>query len=105
MFRRILLIAGSLLMLSAAPAAAQSYGDILGKGQRTPNVVANGPGAGGRVRAANGGEQANSSGGLARTGSNEAVPMAEAAIVLIGGGSLLLLVARRRRAQRRDATA
>ena len=93
MFRRFLLASCTLLFLLASPAAAQSYGDILGEGQnRNPTVVGGGQGA----KAAGD--------GLAATGSNF-VPLIQAAIVLIVGGSLLAFVARRRRAERRLAAA
>ncbi len=93
MFRRFLLATCTLLFLLASPAAAQSYGDILGEGQdRNPTVNGVGQGAGA------------AGDGLAATGSN-LVPLIQAAIVLIAGGSLLVFVARRRRAERRLAAA
>lgn len=95
MFRRALLAACTIVLLSAAPAAAQSYGDIGGAGQpRVPTVVAGGEGPVGAVDS-----------GLARTGSNDTVPLVEAGIVMIGGGALLALVARRRRSERSSTTA
>ena len=93
MFRRFLLASCTLLFLLASPAAAQSYGDILGEGQdRNPTVNVGGQGA------------AVAGDGLAATGSN-LVPLIQAAIILIAGGSLLAFVARRRRAERRLAAA
>jgi len=97
MFRRFLLASCTLLFLLASPAAAQSYGDILGEGQdRNPTVIGGGQGVGQGAAAAGD--------GLAATGSN-LVPLIQAAIVLIVGGSLLAFVARRRRAERRLAAA
>ena len=86
-FRRVLLASSAMFLLSAAPAAADhSYSHVLGQG-RTPTVVAT--------------EEAPisgaPSGGLARTGSNDMVPLAEAATLMIGGGALLVLIGRRSR--------
>jgi len=93
MFRRFLLASCTLLFLLASPAAAQSYGDIVGEGQdRNPTVNGGGQGA------------AAAGDGLAATGSN-LVPLIQAAIILIAGGSLLAFVALRRRAERRLAAA
>jgi len=93
MFRRFLLATCTLLFLMASPAAAQSYGDVLGEGQdRNPMVNGGGQGA------AAAGER------LAATGSN-LVPLIQAAIIFIAGGSLLAFVARRRHAERRLAAA
>jgi len=103
-----LVIAGTLLFLWISPAAAQDYGRILSEDQGrvttvdvndAPVDVNDAPLA---DRATTAGRPSTPTGrGLARTGSNEIVPMAQAAIVLLGGGSLLLLVARRRAAQGR----
>ncbi len=90
MCRRGLIVTGILLSLWISPAASQDYGSILSEGQgRVTTVDPNGAPPADR-----------GTGDLARTGSNEIVPMVEAAIVLLGGGSLLL-VARRRAAERR----
>ncbi len=91
MCRRGLIVTGILLSLWISPAAAQEYGAILSEGQnRVTTVDRNDAPLADRA-----------TGDLARTGSDEIVPMVEAGIVLLGGGSLLLLVARRRGAQRR----
>lgn len=91
MCRRGLVVAGTVLFLWISPAAAQDYGSILSEDQGRVTTV--------DLKDAPRANRATVD--LARTGSNEIVPMAEAAIVLLGGGSLLLLVARRRAAQRR----
>jgi hypothetical protein len=86
-----LIIACIFLSLWISPAAAQDYGRILSEDQgRVTTVDLNDTALATRA-----------TGDLARTGSDQIVPMVEAAIVLLGGGSLLLLVARRRAAQRR----
>jgi len=90
MFRRVFLVACTILLLGAAPAGAQSYGDTGGNRTVTVDTA---------------GEAAPAFDELARTGSNQTVAMAEAAIVLLGGGAMLLLVARRRRAQRDNTPA
>ena len=101
MLRRSLLAVFALVLLWAAPAAAQSYGDVLGEGEgRTPTVVVGQA----EVPAASTGARNADAGDLARTGSN-ILPEVQAAIVLIGGGALLTLVARRRRTQRRSEVA
>ncbi|MEJ7764945.1 MAG: hypothetical protein WKF86_05575 [Acidimicrobiales bacterium] len=87
MIRRILLTAGAMIFILASPAAA-GYSDVLGAGQqRKPTAVAATQGPTGET------------GGLARTGSADIVPMAEAATVLVGSGALLIVVARRRRSR------
>jgi len=97
MFRRVFLVAFAMLLLGAAPASAQdAYANILGEGDRTGTVVV---GEAGPAFADTG----STFDELARTGSDQTLPMAQAAIVLMGGGAMLLLVARRRRAQR-DST-
>lgn len=108
MFRRILLVACTTLFLFATPAAAQSYGDILGEGDgRNPTVNVGGAGSGSGARNGLRGDGANGrgSGDLARTGSDNLIPLIQAGVVLVAGGSLLALVARRRRAERRLLTA
>jgi len=90
-FRRMLLGAGALTLVSAAPVAAQSYTQILGDGTtRTPTVNRS---------------TSSPTRSLARTGGKATLPMAETAIALVGGGSLLVLVARRRRAAATSSTA
>ena len=96
MFRRLILIASSLIslaVLSAAPAGAQSYADTLSEGEvRTATVTF-------EVTTF----EFTTFDELARTGSDNVVPLAQAGIVLLGGGSLLVLVAKRRRTERRNA--
>ncbi len=98
MVRRALFVASMVLLLWAAPASAQSYGDILGQAPGGTQVVISSTG-GTQVFTAT--AETQEVGGLARTGQDNVVPMVQAAIVLIGGGMLLLLVARRRHAVRR----
>ncbi|MEO5679849.1 MAG: hypothetical protein ABIS47_09275 [Acidimicrobiales bacterium] len=107
MIRRVLLAVGALVLLSAEPAAAQvDYPptsvistSIVKSTTIPPETVP--PETGGRVSAA----AENGPNGLARTGTNNIVPLVQAAVVLIGGGALLALVARRRRAARLSAIA
>ena len=92
MFRRIILVACSLLMLSASPAGAQSYSNIGSEGEARTGIVT-------FITEF----ELVTIEELARTGADNTVPLAQAGIVLLGGGSLLVLVARRRRAERRDS--
>ncbi len=76
-------------LLWAAPASAQTYGDVLNTQTSQPVVSQTvsppqDPGAGSN---------------LARTGSNLVVPVGQAAAVLIGAGTLLVLGTRRRRSR------
>ena len=103
--RRALLLAPMLLLLWAGIASAQVPGPgdgypptILPTSQVTQPPPTAPPEIEGEVEAASQGGQ-----GLARTGSNNIVPLIQAAIVLLGAGTLLVLVARRRSAVRRAA--
>lgn len=94
-FRRVLLASSAMFFLSVSPAAADhSYNHVLGGG-RTPVVA-----TGGETRTSG-----SPAGGLARTGSSDIVPMAEAATLLIGGGALLMVIGRRRRNRTTSAAA
>lgn len=99
-FFRTLFAACAVLLLSAAPAAAQvDYPPTsvsptsLVRSTTVPPFVTPGQ----EVTTAGAG------GPLARTGSNNIVPLVQAALVLLGGGMLLVLVARRRHVVRRSA--
>lgn len=100
--RRILVVAITLLIMWAAPAAADhSYSHVLGV-EQTRTAVDTGP-----VQAQSSTPRAGGArtGALASTGSDTLVPLAQGALVLVGLGSLLALVGRRRRSQRQLTTA
>ena len=141
MFRRIAFVACILLLLSAAPATAASYGEVR-DGPKKPTADKDDRDRDGKDKDKDGKDKdgkdkdrdgkdkdkdkdgkdkdkddtdedeaaigrrdvdAQGVGGdglLARTGSDDVVPMVQAGMVLIGGGALLALVARRRRSER-----
>ena len=107
MFRRVVFAACTVfsawILVMAAPAGAQTYGGVLG-GNNTNNPPAV-IGGNDTLKGVNGDTGVEANEDLARTGSDNAVPLVEAGIVLVGGGALLALVARRRRAERRAVTA
>jgi len=99
MIRRTLIVVSMIFVLWAAPASAQSYGDVAGQDNGAGRIVRNASApSGGAVNAGSAG-----GGGLARTGANNVTPLVQSAVVLIGGGALLILVARRRHMARRLA--
>ncbi len=133
MFRRIVFAACMLLLLTATPATAASYGevrdeprkptvdrdkdrdkddkdrdkddkdrDVKDKDDKDKDDTDEDEAAIGKRDV-----DAQGFGGdglLARTGSDDVVPMVQAGMVLIGGGALLALVARRRRSERSGGT-
>ena len=107
MVRRVLLVASMMVLLWAAPAHAQSYGDVLGNGEGQNGQGVNGQGQNGQGVSGNEQEQGANQGGAgrrtARTGQDNIVPLVQAGLLMVGGGTLLLFVARRRRIARRVA--
>ncbi len=107
--RRALIIGSALLfplVLSAGPASAQSYSDVLGRDQSGSTSGADPtPTSGADPARSSGADAAATAASLPHTGPTNAVPLTEAATVLmIGGGTLLVLGTRRRRTARRGPT-
>ena len=102
--RRALLVAPMLLLLWVGVASAQVVGPDDYGGNLPTSLVSLPPGVtlppGPEVESQGEGVQ-GAGGPLARTGSDNIVPLIQAAIVLLGAGTLLVLVARRRSAERR----
>lgn len=108
LFRRALLLAAIVVLVTAGPAYADhAYDHVLSTSPTTgvtpttavsPETTDVAPRVLGATFTNEGGTTGNSpSGGLARTGMSNIVPWIQAAIVLMGGGTLLVLAARRRR--------
>lgn len=112
LIRRALILATMVVLLTAGPATAQAvnpcnpattdYNGVCPSTTLTPSTT-EAEETKGEVRVASAGEAAEAGGNFARTGTNNVVPLVQAAIVLLGGGTLLVLVARRRRSVRRAA--
>lgn len=98
MVRRLLVLASMVLFLWAAPAHADSYGQILDTGKTQTPKALGAP----AVRAQTQSAPSRSGGRLAETGQDVA-PLIQGGIVLLGAGTLLVLVARRRRVGRHTA--
>lgn len=96
--RRVLLVASMVVLLSGAPAYAQSYGDVPAGNRGQGGGGGAGPGDPPpfRLQAAQTGSATPAGGDLPRTGQSNVVPMIQVAIVLMGAGTLLVLVTRRR---------
>jgi len=98
MVRRALLVVPLVFFLWAAPAHADTYGNVLPTTiKRTPSTTPAKVASTSRTQGSANDQRGDPGGGLARTGSDNAVPLGQTAIVLLGGGTLLVLVGRRRR--------
>jgi len=82
------------VLLWAAPASAQTYGSVLNNKKTTTTTV---------VSPTTTPPQGSGGTNLARTGSNNVVPLGQAAAVMVGAGTLLVLGTRRRRHPRPTA--